>query len=222
VTSIALAALLGLAAFPLVLVFRPVYFPWSLLVLASLGGVVGLSTAPRDSRPRWLRALGLAVLMVAVVLGVLTVSANVVLGPGVLAAALIWTGWLLLPLLVGVSAGSWLRMKMGIGRGAATAAAAVCAIAVAGAGLAFALAPPDVAGAPTCGGGFECPRTWCGYMAERRRVLAIERVTAFDGNHITCTYTAWGGVYIGRADMDSRGGSWTDGWWPEIVSGRAR
>jgi hypothetical protein len=140
----------------------------------------------------------------------------------VLLASLIWIGWLLLPILVGVLVGARLRARLGIVRGAGKGAAAVFAIALAGAGLAFAVAPPDVAGLPTCDHGFECPRTQCAYMAERRRLLAIERVTAFDGVNITCTYTAWGGVEIGRADMGSRGGSWTDGAWPLFVSGRER
>jgi hypothetical protein len=57
-------------------------------------------------------------------------------------------------------------------------------------------------------------------MAERRRLLAIERVTAFDGERVTCTYTAWGGIDIGRAEMGRGGGSWTDGVWPRLWSGR--
>jgi hypothetical protein len=222
VISVALAVLLGVAASPLVLVFGPVYFPWTLLVLACFGGVVGLAIAPRGQRSRVLRALGLAVLMVAVVLGVLTLRSNMVLSPRVLFASLIWIGWLLFPILVGVLVGAWLRAGMGFARAVGTGAAAVLVIALSGAGLAFALAPPEVAGAPACDRGFECPRTQCAYMAERSRVLAIERVTAFDGVNITCTYTAWGGFEIGRADMGSRGGSWTDGAWPLFVSGRER
>jgi hypothetical protein len=227
VIPIALAALLGLAAFPLALVFGPAYFPWSLLVFASFGGVVGLSVMPRGPRSRFLHGLSLAALMVFVVLVALTVTSNVALrpdawtaDPGVLAAALVWAGWLFLPVLIGVFVGAWLRGRMGIARGAGVGAASVLAVALVGAGLAFAVAAPEVAGAPICDGGFECPRTWCRYMAERSRVMAIERVTAYDGEHITCTYTAWGGIYIGRADVSRNGGSWTDGAWPEIVSGR--
>jgi hypothetical protein len=221
VTSIALAVLLGAAAFPVVLVFGPVYFPWSLLVLASLGGVVGLSVAPRGSRPFGL-AVVLAVLMVAAVLGALAGTSNIVLSSAALVASLVWIGWLLLPFFVGVYTGAWLRARSGIARATAIGAATVGAIALAGAGLAFALAPAEVANAPRCDGDFDCPRTWCGYMADRRRFLTIEHVTAFDGSQITCTYTAWGGIEIGRADMSNRGGSWTDGWWPEFVSGRRR
>lgn len=222
VPSIALAVLLGIAAFPVVLVFGPGYFPWTLLVLACLGGVVGLSIAPRGQRSGLLRALGLAVLMVAAVLGVMMLTSNMLIGLSVLVASLVWIGWLLLPILVGVSVGAWLRARMGIARGAGIGAAGLFAIALVGAGLALAFAPPDVADAPECDGGFECPRTQCAYMAERRRLLAIERVTAFDGVNITCTYTAWGGFEIGRADMGSRGGSWTDGAWPRFMSGRER
>src|SRR5688572_15764256 len=93
VTSIALAVLLGVAAFPVVLVFGPVYFPSSLLVLACLGGVVGLSIPPRGRRSRLLRAMGLAVLMVAAVLGVMTLTSNMLMSLSVLLASLIWIGW---------------------------------------------------------------------------------------------------------------------------------
>jgi hypothetical protein len=221
VISVALAVLLGIAAFPLVLVFGPVYFPWTLFVLACFGGVVGLAIAP-GQRAGLLQALGLAVLMVSVVLAVMTVTSNMVLSPTVLFARLSWIGWLLLPILVGVLVGAWLRARMGIVRGAGIGAAAVFAIALAGAGLAFAFAPPDVAGAPTCERERDCSRTQCAIGAERRRFLAVERVTAFDVDHITCTYTAWGGIYIGRADVGRGGGSWTDGAWPRFISGRER
>ena len=221
--SVAVAVLLGIATFPLVLVFGPVYFPWTLVVLACFGGVVGLSIVPRGQRSGLLRAFGLAVLMVVAVLGVLTLTSNMVLSPAVLFARLNWIGWLLLPILVGVLVGAWLRTRLGIVRGAGIGAAALVAIALAGAGLAFALAPPEAAGAPTCdSSSFDCPRTQCAIGAERRRFLAIERVTAFDAEHIICTYTAWGGIYIGRADVGRGGGSWTDGSWPLIVSGRER
>ena len=213
--------LFGLAAFPVVLVFGPVYFPWSLLVLACFGGVVGLSIVPR-AHSRLLRALGFATLMAAVVLGVFTLTSNVLFTPAVLVSLLVWIGWFLLPMLVGVSAGAWLRARLGLVRGFGIGAAVVFAILLMGTGLAFAIAPPEIADAPACEGGFECPRTQCAYMAERRRLLAIERVTAFDGQRITCTYTAWGGVYIGRAEMGRGGGSWTDGAWPEMLSGRGR
>ena len=45
-------------------------------------------------------------------------------------------------------------------------------------------------------------------------------MTAFDGERVTCTYTAWGGIDIGRAEMGRGGGSWTDGVWPRLWSGR--
>jgi hypothetical protein len=200
-----------------------VYFPWALFVLACFGGVVGLFITPRGQRSGLLRAFGLAVFMVVVVLGVMTLTSNMVLSPSVLVARLSWIGWLLLPMLVGVLVGAWLRARMGIVRGAGIGAAGALAVTLVGAGLAFALAPPNVAAAPICDpDGFECPRTRCAYMAERRRLLAIERVTAFDGVNITCSYTAWGGFEIGRATMGSRGGFWTDGAWPRFVSGRER
>lgn len=222
VTSIAFAALSGVVLFPVVLVFGPGYFPWTLLVLASFGIAVGLSIDPRGSRSRPWKAFGLAALTVAVILGVLVFTSNIALGRGPLVAAVAWAGPLLLPTIVGVLVGAWLRARMGLLRGAGVGTASVAALALVGAGLALALAPPEVAGAPTCAGGYECPRVGCAQMAERRRFLAIERVTAFDGEHITCTYTAWGGVQIGHADIGPGVGSWTDGRWPEILSGRVR
>jgi hypothetical protein len=219
--SIALAVFLGLAAFPLVLVFGPVYFPWTLFVLTCCGVVVGLSMPPRGPRSQLLRVLGLAALMLAVVLGVLVLTSNLVLNLSTLASALAWTSWLLFSLLAGISAGAWLRARMGISRGSGVGAAAALVITIAGAGLEFAIAPPETKGAPTCTDGVECPRTQCAYTAERRRFLAIERVTAFDAEQITCTYTAWGGIYIGRVDVGrGAGSSWSDGAWPQILSGR--
>src|SRR5712691_3642362 len=76
VTSLAAALVLGLALFPVVLVFGPVYFPWSLLVLATVGALVGLLIAPERVHTRLLHALGLAALMVAVVLGVFGATSN--------------------------------------------------------------------------------------------------------------------------------------------------
>ncbi len=220
VSTIALAVVLGLATFPLVLVFGPVYFPWTILVLICFGGVVGLSLTFRGPRSLLLRALGLAVLMVTVVLAVITLTSNMVLNPGTLVFALLWSGGILVPILIGVLCGAWLRARIGLARGAAVGTAGALAIALVGAGLAFAAAPAEIAGAPRCDGAFDCPRTQCALMAERRRVLAIERVTAFDGERITCTYTAWGGIEIGRAEMGGRGGgSWTDGVWPRLWSG---
>jgi hypothetical protein len=221
-TAVVLALGLGGAAFPLVLVFGPVYFPWTLLVLACLGGITGLSIVASDPRSRVLISVGAAVLMVAAVLAVGTFTANFALNPRMLVALVVWSTWLLPPILSGALVGARLRARFGIVRGAVTGAAASLVIAGAGAILAFAAAPPEIATAPACDGDFECPRTQCAYMAERRRVLAIERVTAFDGERITCTYTAWGGIYIGRAEMGRGGGSWTDGMWPMILSGRVR
>lgn len=224
--AIALAVLLGVVAFPVVLVFGPVYFPWSLLVLAALGGAVGLAIPPRGQR--FLRALGSAVVMVAVVFGVFVLTSNIALDPSVLASntaallsSLVWIGSLLLPTLVGVAAGATLRAQWGVGRAATVGVLGLLAIALLGAGLAFAFAPAEVANAPRCAGSRDCLRTQCAVGAERRRFMAIERVTAFDGEHITCAYTAWGGIYIGRADVGfPGGGSWTDGVWPKMFKER--
>jgi hypothetical protein len=226
VTAIALAVLLGLTAFPVVLVFGPVYFPWSLLVLMAFGGAVGLAISRRGQR--FLRALGLAVVMIAVVFGVRTLTSNVALDPSGLASNtavvfpfLLSIGSLLVPVLVGISAGEALRARWGVGRATAVGVLGLFAIALFGAGLAFAFAPLEIANAPRCADSLECPRTRCAQMAERIRLFAVERVIAFDGDRITCTYTAWGGIYIGRADVGfPGGGSWTDGPWPKILRGR--
>src|SRR5687767_7704061 len=99
VTSIALALLLGIVAFPVALVFGPVYFPSSLFLPACLGGLLGLSVAPRGQRTRLVRVIGHGVLMVAAVLGVMTLTSNMLTSLNVLLASLIWIGWLLLPIL---------------------------------------------------------------------------------------------------------------------------
>ena len=93
----------------------------------------------------------------------------------------------------------------------------VVIVGVIGAALALAVAPADAANAPVCESGLECARSRCWFTAERRRLYAVERVTAFGGGGITCTYTARGGADIGTV----RDGSWTDGAWP-ILLGAAR
>jgi len=214
-----IAVLLGIVAFPLVLVFGPAYFPWSLLVLACLGCMSGLSVPPRGRRVA--HAIVVACVSVLAALAVLTVTANMALRPEYLAATAAWLLWILAPVLAGALVGTWLRARFGVVRGGVTGAGAAAAIGLTGVVLALVLAPAEVANAPTCTGGFECPRTQCAYMAERRRLFTVERVTAFDGERITCTYTAWGGFEIGAAEMGRGGGSWMDGAWPRMVTGRS-
>jgi len=220
--AIALAVLLGLVAFPVVFVYGPAYSPWIVLLLVAFGGAVGLAVPPRGRRLP--RAFGLAAVWVATVLGVLMLTSNLSFltsNPAVLLSLIVWIGSLLLPVLVGVAAGATLRARWGTARAAAVGVLGLVATALLGAGLAFAFAPAEVASAPRCAGGPECPRVWCAQMAERRRMLAVERVIAFDGNRITCNYTAWGGIDIGRADVGfPGGGSWTDGAWPRMLLGR--
>src|SRR6266508_6570462 len=45
-----------------------------------------------------------------------------------------------------------------------------------------------------------------------------ERVTELEASHVTCTYTAWGGIYIARVDVSvpAGGSTWTDGDWPRM------
>lgn len=216
--ALVLAVLLGLLAFPVVLVFGPVYFPWSLLVLACLGGVLGLAVPPRSGPV--VRAVGLSCVFVLAVLTVFVVSSNMLLREEFLAATAMWLLEILAPAVVGAIVGALLRAHLGLVRGTAAGAGVAASIGVLGIALAYAAAPVEIADAPTCTGGLECPRTQCAYMAERRRLLTIERVTAFDGARVACTYTAWGGVQVGVAEMGRGGGSWTDGAWPRFMSGR--
>jgi hypothetical protein len=101
-------------------------------------------------------------------------------------------------------------------------AAGTLGLAVFGAGLALALAPRDVADIPYCEGSPTCPRIPCWMTAERRRLLAVESITGYDGQGIECTYTAWGGVRIGTVTAAGRGSGWTDGAWPIFLSARGR
>jgi hypothetical protein len=188
-STVVLALVVGIAAFPLLLVFGPAYFRRACFCWRPLAA-------------SWV--------------------CRFALNPRMLVAVILWSVWLLPPIALGVLAGDWLRARAGIVRGGDIGAGAALVIALIGTGLAFLAAPPEVANAPTCDNGFECPRTQCAYMAERRRFLAIERVTAFDGERITCTYTAWGGIAIGRSEMGRGGGSWTGGAWPLMFSGRQR
>ena len=128
VISIALAVLLGMALFPVVLVFGPVYFPWSLFVLGCFGSVVGFSSAPHGPPSQIQRVLGLSVVVLAVVLGALAQSSNLLFSRDQLGGQVRWAAWLFFPILIGVFAGAWLRARMGSARGAAVGVSALLAI----------------------------------------------------------------------------------------------
>jgi hypothetical protein len=219
VIAIVSAVALGAVLFPVVLVFPPSYWPETLLVLAAGGAIVGLTVSP--VRHRLPFALGLAVLTFAAVLTVLIVTRNVGITPSHLPW---WTVWIGGPIAVGATLGTAARRRLGLARGVAALGCSCVVLAVVGAALAVVVAPQDVVGAPTCDGrgGLDCLRAQCAYMAERRRLGAVERVVAFDGARMTCGYTAWFGLDVGRADVDGRGARWTDGWWPVFVLGRGR
>lgn len=208
---VALAA--GVALGPVLIVFPPIYFPWTLLVACSAGLLTGLvGDTRRTPRAQLAGAVAAALLLFSVSL--------LVLGGG-------WTGsfslalfavywWLLVPMAAGALLGAVARGRLGPWRALAASIGGVAAFAIVGAALAFAVAPSEVPNAPLCESGRECQRSRCWMSAERRR-LAVERVTRYDGDAITCVYTAWGGVHVGTAVDSGNGSTWDDGWWPGIL-----
>lgn len=219
VLSLAVAFVVGLALFPVILVFSPIYFPWTLLVLAVGGALVGLTIGSRG-RSSFARALGLAAVVILALVMIFRATANSV-GP---LSVLFWSlGWLLAPVFAGALAGAAARRSLGLTRGAGVIVLGTAALAGLGAALAITLAPSDVADIPYCEGSPACPRITCWTTAERRRLLAIESITAYDGQRIDCTYTAWGGIRIGTVSGTSGHGSgWTDADWPLLLSARGR
>gem|GEM_PF-2659702 len=89
----------------------------------------------------------------------------------------------------------------------------VAIIFVGGWGLAFVRAPAAVVDDP-CRKGGESPEcqlyVQCPEVAERRRLLAIERVTLFDvaGSRARCEYITWAGIGIGRVEVTGGGSHW--------------
>lgn len=208
----------GVTLGPMLIVFPPIYFPWTLLVAGSIGLLSGLVT---DTR-RTLRAQ----LAVAVAAALLLYSvALLVVGRGLTGSlslalfAVYW--WLLAPLAVGALLGAVARRRLGPWRALVVSIGGVATLAILGAVLALTAAPPEVANAPLCETGRECARSRCWTSAERRRFLAVERVTRYDGDVITCVYTAWGGAQVGTTDASRSGSTWDDGWWPGLLGGRS-
>jgi hypothetical protein len=224
VLALALAILAGVALFPVFLVFPPVYFPWTLLVETAAGAIAGLAIP--QVTDRWGARVGLtAAAVVGAAVLTLVLSRNVVLTSIVASAAAVswWLAWIGIPVLVGTLAGGLARRRLGALAGTATVAIALVAIAAAGMGLAVALAPRDVATAPSCDRDPRCPRMSCWMTAERRRLFAVESITAYDGSTIECTYTAWGGIRIGMVSGGvGRGSGWTDADWPMLLAPRSR
>ena len=212
--SLAVATLLGLALFGVLLVFPPLYFPWALLVIVASGISIGLTVDPSSSRGP-LRAAAFGALMLATALLVL---GRFAIAPSAYLGLFVSASWLLVPAVAGALIGAAFRRRLGLRRATGLLVAVVLIVGVAGAALALAVAPAEAANAPACDSGLECARSQCWSTAERRRLYAVERVTAFGGGgNITCTYTAWGGADIGTV----RDGGWTDGAWP-ILLGAAR
>ena len=217
--SVAVALVMGVLLFPIVLVFSPIYFPWTLLALAAAGALVGLTVGSHGRA--WLaRVGGLAGLTVLAVLVIFRVSGNFV---GPLVALFSWLAWLLVPIFPGALAGAVARRRFGAVRGAGTVLAGTLGLVLLGTVLAVALAPRDVADIPYCEGSPSCPRQVCWMTAERRRLFTIETITAYDDRRMECTYTGWGGVRIGVVTWaKGEGSGWTDGDWPVLLSGRGR
>jgi hypothetical protein len=214
-TSLILALVLGIVLFGLLLVFPPIYFPWTLLAIVSGGLAVGLTVDPSE-RHRPLRAAVFGTVMLATALLVLARNA---IEPSGYLALFLSASWLLGPAIVGAVTGAALRRRLGFVGATALLVPAVAVVGVIGAGLAVAAAPPEVANAPACTAGVECARARCWSTAERRRLYAVERVTEFSGGgSITCAYTAWGGADIGTV----RDGGWTDGEWPMLLGAPRR
>jgi hypothetical protein len=215
VTSLLVAALLGLALFGLLLVFPPLYFPWALLVIVSGGIAVGLTVDP-SARRGPLRAAAFSALMLAIALFVL---GRMAIAPGAYVSLFLSASWLLVPAVAGALIGAAVRRRLGFVRAAVVLATGMAFVGVAGAALALVAAPAEVANAPICEAGVECARSRCWSTAERRRLYAVERVTAFSGaGSITCVYTAWGGADIGLV----HDGGWVDGEWPILLGASRR
>ena len=203
------AVLAGIALGPIVLVFSPVYFPWTLLTVVSAGLLVGIAGGGTlAARLAWSSLA--AALLFAVATFVLSRMNAGFMSVGLVA----WLSmWLLMPLLLGVVVSAFARERLGPLRGMAASAGGVATVALIGAALALVAAPPEVANAPACGSTSYCERWSCSMMAERRGWLAVERVTSYGTGGITCVYTGWGGIHIGTVVS----ASWEDGWWPRLV-----
>lgn len=213
--SVLLAVVLAVLIAPALVVFSPVYFPETLFVVVCAGALVGI--VGRASSPRaLLLACGIAAAVVFA-LGLFVFFRP--LTPVVLAASVLEIVlWLFVPLVVGSAIGHVLRRRFGMQRGPVVAAAGALVIATLGVLLMFMVAPREAANAPDCTGGDQCARTACSYMAERRRLFALERVTQYGAGSITCVYVAWGGIEVGTVYAAPRAGaSWEDGWWPRAL-----
>lgn len=210
----AVAILAGVALAPLLVVFPPVYFPWTLLVAASAGSLVGLAGGARTARLDVAACIVAAILLFIIAVlafGLPTVGS---LSPALL--AVFW--WLFVPMAAGAITAGVLRRRLGTLRALGVSIGGAVALAVIGVALAFALAPPDAADAPQCDGVSTCARSTCWVSAERIRLLTLERVTRYGDGSITCVYTGWGGVQVGTArGAPGFGSGWEDGWWPRLL-----
>lgn len=214
VQQLAVAFAAGVALGPVLIVFPPMYFPWTLLVSCSAGLLTGLVGDARGTpRHRVTRTAAGVVLLFAASLLVVARGWMGSFSPALFAA--FW--WLLVPIAGGALLGAVARGRLGLGPALAASIGGVAALAVVGMALAFAAAPSEVANPPVCEQGRECARARCWMVAERIRLLAVERVTTYGGDAITCVYTAWGGLHVGTAVSSGRGSTWDEGRWPQLL-----
>lgn len=209
--AVAASAALG----PVLLVFPPLYFPWTLLVVVVASFLVGVVGRTSTARAQLAVTLGAAVTLFVVSLLALGRMGMGSIYPPLFAHY--W--WLFVPMLGGAVFGSIARRTLGQWGALGVGIVGVAGLAAAGAALAIALAPAEVGDAPQCISGRECVRYRCQMTAERIRLLAIERVTRYEASplRITCVYTAWGGIHVGTAAATDRASSWDDGWWPRLL-----
>lgn len=213
--SAIIAIVLGLVAAPALVVFSPVYFPETLFGVVCAGAVLAALSGASS-----FRSLITASAIAAV--AVFTVALVRFIAPlqpvTIMSTALAIVLWLFVPFIVGAAIVHVLRRRLGGGRGIAVAAAGLVSVGALGVLLMFMVAPRDAADAPDCGNAPDCPRTTCAMMAERRRFLALERVTQYGASSITCVYTAWAGIEVGTVYATPRSGAtWDDGWWPRAM-----
>ncbi len=209
----AAAVLAGIALGPVLIIFPPSYFPWTIVVVALAGLLVGIASGSRSVPAQLARSIAAALTLFVV--AILTFGRPTTGSFSPVLFAVLW--WLFVPMAAGAVLGGLARRRLGPLRALAVTLGGAGELLLVGAVVALAAAPVEVADAPRCEPGRECSRSACWMTAERRRWLGLERVTSYRDGAITCVYTGWGGLHIGTVDAGGRGSTWEDGWWPKLV-----